>query len=80
MIEWGFRFQRPQQLMRQFARNGHLVIYAANQFHRSTNARTRLVDTNILEVSLPGDPAANVYQMLPSEKHRDRMLEALGRH
>ena len=79
MIEWGFRFQRPQQLMRQFARNGHLVLYAANQFHRGVAARTRSVATNIVEITLPGDPVANIYQSLPSEPDRDRMVEAMDR-
>ena len=40
----------------------HLVLYAANQFHGGAAARTRPIETNILEVVLPGDPAANVYQ------------------
>ena len=71
MIEWGFRFQRPQQLMRQFAQNGHLVLYAANQFHRRCRrARTRSIETNIVEITLPGDPAANIYQSLPAETDR----------
>src|SRR5262249_14768293 len=27
IIDWSFRFQRPQQLMAQFARRGHRVFY-----------------------------------------------------
>jgi hypothetical protein len=79
MIEWDFRFQRPQQLMRQFAQGGHLVLYAANRFHQGARARIRPVETNILEMCLPGDPAANIYQMLPTVPDRDRMLGALAR-
>jgi hypothetical protein len=79
MIEWGFRFQRPQQLMRQFARRQHLVLYAANRFHRGKNARTHPIETNILEVSLPGDPAANVYHGLPSSQDVDATVGALSR-
>jgi len=79
MIEWGFRFQRPQQIMRQFAKGDHLVLYAANHFHRGRDARIRPLETNIVEISLPGDPAANVYQRLPSEIHVRKMLEAFER-
>jgi hypothetical protein len=79
VIEWGFRFQRPQQLMRQFAEEGHLVLYASHRFHRGGSARMRAVDTNILEVALPGDPAANIFQMLPTESDCRRMTEALAR-
>jgi glycosyltransferase involved in cell wall biosynthesis len=77
MIEWGFRFQRPQQLMRRFAREHHLVLYAANRFHRGESARLRPVESNVLEVFLPGDPAINVYQSLPSEQDVGRMLDAI---
>jgi glycosyltransferase involved in cell wall biosynthesis len=78
-IEWHFRFQRPQHLMRQFAQAGHLVLYAANRFHGGTAARTRLIETNILEVMLPGDTAANINQHTLDEGDRARMLVALER-
>jgi glycosyltransferase involved in cell wall biosynthesis len=78
MIEWDFRFQRPQQLMRQFARQGHLVLYAANHFHRGGRPRMRRIENHILEVSLPGDPAANIYQMLPSNDDVARMSAAFA--
>jgi glycosyltransferase involved in cell wall biosynthesis len=79
MIEWQFRFQRPQHLMRQFARASHLVLYAANRFHGGTAARTRPIETNILEVMLPGDPAANVHHDVLGEDDCARMLAAMGR-
>ncbi len=78
-IEWHFRFQRPQHLMRQFARDGHLVLYAANRFHGGTAARTRPIETNILELMLPGDTAANINQHALEDGDRLRMLSALER-
>jgi glycosyltransferase involved in cell wall biosynthesis len=78
-IEWHFRFQRPQHLMRQFARAGHLVLYAANRFHGGTAARTRPIETNILELMLPGDTAANINQQALDDGDRARMLAALER-
>lgn len=77
MIEWDFRFQRPQQLMRQFALGGHAVIYAANHFHGGTEARLRSIEPGIVEAVLPGDAAANVYQALPSNSEVQRMAHAL---
>lgn len=79
MIEWSFRFQRPQQLMRQFALRGHRVYYAANHFHRGTAARRRPVEPNVFETVLPGDPTANVYHQRPSPADTDRMADALSR-
>jgi glycosyltransferase involved in cell wall biosynthesis len=78
-IEWHFRFQRPQHLMRQFAQAGHLVLYAANRFHGGTAARTRPLETNLLEVMLPGDTAANINQHALDDCDRARMLAALER-
>ena len=78
VIEWSFRFQRPQQLMRQFARNGHRVLYAANHFHAGSEPRLRPIELGIDELILPGDPAANVYQTLPAPRDVERMLEAVS--
>ena len=79
MIEWGFRFQRPQQIMRRFAAAGHPVLYAANRFHNGRDARLRDVEANVFEVALPGDPAANVYQSLPTARDVLGMAEAFDR-
>jgi glycosyltransferase involved in cell wall biosynthesis len=79
VIEWHFRFQRPQQLMRQFAKANHLVLYAANRFHRSADARTRSIESNILEMSLPGDPTVNMYQNHPAPADVGKMVEAIAR-
>lgn len=35
IIDWDFRFQRPQQLMLQFANAGYRVFYASHQFRKS---------------------------------------------
>ncbi len=79
MIEWAFRFQRPQQMMRQFAEAGHPVLYAANRFHGGRDARLCPLETNVIEFALPGDPAANVYQTLPSDTCVEAMIEAFDR-
>jgi hypothetical protein len=77
IIEWSFRFQRPQQLMRQLAARGHRVLYAANRFHRGSEVRLHPLETGIVEFALPGDSATNVYQQLPSMEQAGRMTKAL---
>jgi glycosyltransferase involved in cell wall biosynthesis len=55
IIDWNLRFQRPQQLLTQFARDGHRVFYLHSTFHQSGPAAfvQRLAD-NIYRVRLPG--------------------------
>lgn len=55
IIEWEFRFQRPQQLMLRFAEAGHRVFYISQHF-RSTGPRFIIEEKseNIFEVSLRG--------------------------
>ncbi len=62
IIDWDFRFQRPQQLAVQWARHGHRVFYVTQKF-RSFGKRVGLEQKgqNIWEVSLKG-PKRNVYQ------------------
>ncbi len=55
------------------------MLYAANRFHGGTAARTRPIETNILELMLPGDPAVNVYHDALDESDRARMLAAMER-
>lgn len=55
IIEWDFRFQRPQQLMTQFAAAGHRVFYLSHQFcGLDTPYRIEEKATNIYEVTLSG--------------------------
>jgi glycosyltransferase involved in cell wall biosynthesis len=58
IIDWDFRFQRPQQLMTQFARSGHKVHYVGLNFRPTFS--TREICPGIEEVWLPG-PAVNPY-------------------
>lgn len=41
IIDWSFRFQRPQQLMRAFAAQGHRVFYLNVSDFRSPHARPK---------------------------------------
>ena len=62
IIDWGFRWQRPQQIASRFAAAGHRVFYVAQTFRADGPPFTveeRL--PNVFEVSLRG-PRLNVYQ------------------
>lgn len=47
IVDWSFRFQRPQQLMTQFAANGHRVFYISLSKFRSLQARPKFAVTSI---------------------------------
>src|SRR5205807_6811035 len=68
IIDWDFRFQRPQQLMKRFAEAGHRVFYIAQRF-RSEGPPYEVTPKarNLFEVTLRG-PDKNVY--------RDRLQRA----
>lgn len=77
VIAWNSRFQRPQQIARQQATEGHRVFYASLGFHRGNAAELSTCERNVREMSLPGTVGANVYQELPSEKDLRRMVSAI---
>lgn len=64
IIDWGFRFQRPQHLSRQFARHGYRVFYVKTVFSGTTsfNPEVTAVESNICEVRLPGPSELNIYR------------------
>lgn len=64
IIDWGFRFQRPQHLARRFARRGHRVFYLKTTFNQKSNdsAAVKMLEKNIAEIKLPGSHQLNVYR------------------
>jgi len=78
IIEWNFRFQRPQHLARCFARQGHSVHFCSLTFSEKFGFYG--LEPNIWHLSLPGDPATNVYQTLPSGEDTDRIVTALSEY
>src|SRR5437867_4439438 len=61
IIDWEFRFQRPQQIATQFAEAGHRVFYLRPAFSRRRNPGYRIITGSIYEVDLPGPSATNIY-------------------
>ncbi len=77
VIDWDYRFQRPQQLMRQFAVAGHRVFYLSHRFGQDGAAYTALPRAeNLWEISLRG-PGFKVHQGMLDPESRDALLASL---
>jgi len=82
IIEWDFRFQRPQQLLSRFAAAGHRVFYVSQRFRQkwAPFEITPKIE-NVFEVTLFA-PGMNVYRSSPSPAAVDLLffsLDALRR-
>jgi len=69
IIDWDFRFQRPQQLATQFARRGHRVFYVRAAFRPGADAVSlRRIDDRVLEVGLAGPASLSIYRDTPPDE------------
>jgi len=82
IIDWDFRFQRPQQLMTRFGAAGHRVFYIRHQF-RPFGAPWKITPKapNVYEVSLRGPDVDPYNQPLDARACEKifRSLDALRR-
>lgn len=77
IIEWDFRFQRPQQLMLRFASAGHRVFYLSQTFQPSGEPFNITEKCHsVFEVSLCGPPR-NTYTEVLSDRLRDDLFSSL---
>ncbi|MEW5877089.1 MAG: glycosyltransferase [Acidobacteriota bacterium] len=77
IIDWDFRFQRPQQLASQFANHGHRVFYLSQKFHTLGAPFTVSEKAQrVWEVSLKG-PKRNVYQDMMDDETAYAYFEAV---
>lgn len=79
-IEWAARFQRPQQLMNQFASNGYRVFYIVpssvpeqGQLYRLTS-----VAPNIFEVALQREAQEAYYEKTVTPENHQALLLAMA--
>ncbi|WP_024617894.1 glycosyltransferase [Pseudomonas kilonensis] len=79
-IEWAARFQRPQQLMNQFASNGYRVFYIVpssvpeqGQLYRLTS-----VAPNIFEVALQREAQEAYYEKVVTPENHQALLLAMA--
>jgi len=63
IIDWFFRYQRPQHLAEQLARRGHRVFYISPQFVNSSTDGFAEDCITIDENALPEDPFTGVHQV-----------------
>ena len=64
VIDWEYRFQRPQQLSVQFAHDGHRVFYLSAGFlglHRDV-IEERPLANNVVGLRIPGNLRYNIYK------------------
>ena len=79
IIDWDFRFQRPQQLMSRFAAAGHRVFYVAPSFAEPGAAPTVTEKApNVYHVTLAA-PARNVWTQALDDEALAALLESLNR-
>jgi len=71
VIDWDWRFQRPQHLSLELARRGHRVFYFSTEFLPAiglSEPRTREVEKNIFVVELPASPdPPDMYRDIPNQ-------------
>lgn len=80
VIEWDFRFQRPQQLLTQFARKGHRVFYLSTTFHQDgSQMLLRKIDERIVGMQLPGPEDLNLYRQVLDDETLAGFVRAIDR-
>jgi glycosyltransferase involved in cell wall biosynthesis len=78
IINWDYRFQRPQQLMSRFAAAGHRVFYLSHEFRNSGDPCVeRRLAGNLYEVSLRG-PRFKLHQGVLDEDACEALFVSLS--
>jgi hypothetical protein len=77
VIAWDFRFQRPQQIVTQFAGDGHRVFYLNTQLTADARVQVRPIRDHIFELTVPGSPQTVIYHDALTGPLFDRVVEGL---
>ncbi|MEK6288857.1 MAG: glycosyltransferase, partial [Acidobacteriota bacterium] len=81
IIDWEFRYQRPQQIISQFAAHGHRVFYVSTSRFRPSGATPRVrvskIKENVFEVQLAVDSPPDVYGEVIEGQNREALLASL---
>lgn len=82
VIDWHFRFQRPQQLALSFTRQGHRVFYISNQFIDSGRSGYEIEQLDprhpIYQVRLNVSGSPPIYHQPPTADGQTVILAGLG--
>ena len=81
IIDWDFRFQRPQQIMIQFAKHGHRVFYISISSFLAPDANpaysVRPLGENLLEISLAVQQTPDIYGETLSDENLKILMVSL---
>lgn len=81
IIDWEFRYQRPQQIMSQFAAHGHRVFYISTTRFLSADATPRVavkrIKENVYEVQLAAQRTPDVYGEVIDGDNKEALLDSL---
>lgn len=81
IVDWSFRFQRPQQLMSRFAAGGHRVFYLSATQFRSVYSRPKFhadpIAENLYEVRIAARSQPDLYRDVIDGKDLEIMLDSL---
>lgn len=81
IIDWEFRYQRPQQIMSQFAAHGHRVFYISTSRFLSADAAPRVavkqIKENVYEVQLAAQRIPDVYGEVIDGDNKEALLDSL---
>src|SRR5713226_8239333 len=83
VVDWQYRFQRPQHLSREFARRGHRVFYFSTRFVPEMcvcDPQPRPVEPNVFLFDLPGgENPPDIYRDIPNDLQLAAMLSGIKR-
>lgn len=81
IIDWEFRYQRPQQIMSQFAAHGHRVFYISTTRFQPQQASPRVqvrpIKENVYEVQLAAHRRPDVYGEVVEGSNQAALIESL---
>ena len=78
VIDWDFRFQRPQHIAMRFANAGHRVFYVRTTFQLKGRAETRSIQEGIFDVRLPAPDPLTIYSDLMDEMMTRGLVNAFA--
>ncbi len=61
IINWNFRFQRPQQIATRFAKRGHRIFYVSINLRKQASYTSRQLLDNVYEIRLPYNENTAIY-------------------
>jgi GT2 family glycosyltransferase len=63
VINWDFRYQRPQQIATRLAKNGHRVFYLSINLRKQASYKKKFVSENVYEITLPFKERTTIYNI-----------------